>query len=170
MLVMETKNKLLKILIFLGLFIAVLSALENRIEWLSSLCQVFGNGCRETSQYVFFKIPIPIWGIVFYAVLAAAFFLSREYLFFLIMGGLGFEMVLLSMMIEMKLACLFCFLNLVVVFLLVIFSLEQERAWKALALTFFVFMVADHVMSYKDRKSTRLNSSHRLTSRMPSSA
>jgi protein-disulfide isomerase len=148
-----TRDKLLKFIILAGLCIAILSAIESRVEWLASLCNFWGRGCSETEHITFLKLSISFWGIGYYLVLALLFFYVRNWVFYLVMGGAGFEMILISMMIEMKLVCVYCFLNLIVVVLLVICSFKKERIWQALALTFFIFMVSDHLLSARSAKA-----------------
>ena len=145
----KTTDRLIQILILAGLCAAVLSAVESRVEWVSSLCGVLGNGCRETELITLLKVPVSVWGIVFYLALGLMFYLARNGLFILAMGGAGFELTLISVMIEIKTLCFFCLVNLVVILLIVLLTFNRHRMWQALTLTFFCFLVSDHMLLTK---------------------
>jgi hypothetical protein len=142
----KTKERLIKILIIAGLCAAVLAAIESRVEWVASLCSFMGNGCRETEHVTLLKIPVSLWGVVFYLILGLIFYFARNGLFIAVMAGAGFELTLISAMVEMKLVCGFCLVNLAVVFLLILLTFDQPRMWQALTLTFFLFLLSDHLL------------------------
>ncbi|MFA6009231.1 MAG: thioredoxin domain-containing protein [Desulfobacteraceae bacterium] len=142
----KTKERLIKILIFAGLCAAVLAAIESRVEWVASLCSFMGSGCRETEYVTLLKIPVSIWGVAFYIVLGLMFYFVRNGLFLAVMAGAGLELTLISAMVEMKLVCGFCLVNLVVVFILILLTFDHPRMWQALTLAFFCFLLSDHLL------------------------
>ena len=74
-----------------GLGVAILSALEGRIETLAAFCGWFGDGCRATADFYLLGVPVWIWGIAYYGVLIGAIFFFQPAVFWLVMVGLGVE-------------------------------------------------------------------------------
>lgn len=148
----NTRKKLIFFLIILGFLVSVVSFLENHVEWLSSLCGFFGSGCHETDGFTFLKIPVSLWGIIYYLLLFLTAFFSRRNLFIIVMAGAGFELTLVSAMFEMKLVCFFCIVNLGLMMLLFLITFDQSMVWQALALTFLCFLVSDHLLTHEMKK------------------
>lgn len=142
----KNKERLIRILIISGFVAAVLAAVEGRVEWVSSLCGFLGSGCRETEHVTLLKMPVAVWGVAFYILLGVFLFFGRNVLFLVVMAGAGFELTLISAMVEMKLVCFFCLVNLGIVLFLVLLTFDQPRMWQALTLTFFCFLTSDHLL------------------------
>jgi predicted DsbA family dithiol-disulfide isomerase len=146
------------ILSIAGLVIAILSALEGRIEWLASFCGFFGDGCVETTRFMLLGIPVWLWGIVFYTVLTGAVFFVRPAVFWIVMLGMGAELSLIWILVSMKLKCVFCLMNAVVVVLLFILCLEKKRAWQAMAISLLVFPVSNFLITKGDMANAQAGS------------
>ncbi len=142
----KTRERLIWILIVAGFCASALASVENRVDWIASMCSMLGAGCRETEHVTLLKVPVAFWGILYYLILAVVAFFSRRSLFIAVMAGAGFEMTLISAMAEMKLVCFFCLVNLGVMTFLILFTFDQPRIWQALALTFLCFLVSDHLL------------------------
>ena len=142
----KTQDRLIKILILCGFIAALLAVVESRVEWAASLCSFFGSGCRETEHVTLLKIPVALWGVIYYLILGLMVYFMRNGLFFAIMAGAGFELTLIGAMVEMKLVCFFCLFNLGVVVLLILLTFDHPRMWQALTLTFLCFLVSDHLL------------------------
>lgn len=143
----ETRLKYLFFLSIAGLGVAVLSALEGRLEWLATFCGFFGDGCMETAQFQLLGFPVWLWGIGFYVVLAGALLFMRPAAFWLIMIGMGAELSLIWILVSMKLKCVFCLINAVVVVALFVLSLDKKRAWQALAISLLVFPISNFLIT-----------------------
>lgn len=150
----EKQDVFLRILFTAGLVFAVLSALESRVDWIASFCSFWGSGCRETGEISVFNLSVALWGVIYYLLLIAASFFAPRYLFYLVMAGAGVELSLVSLMIEMKWACLLCMVNLLVVVLSVFVLFDSRRIWQVLALTALCFVVSDHLLvhDFKPRR------------------
>ena len=135
----RTREKLIWLLIAIGFTASLLASVENRVGWVSSLCSFMGSGCRETEHVTLLNVPVAFWGILYYIILSLVAYFSRQNLFVAIVAGAGFEMTLISAMVEMKLVCFFCLVNLCVVTFLILLTFDQPRVWQALALTFLFF-------------------------------
>ena len=149
----EAQDRFLKIIFIAGLGCAVLSALESQVDWIASFCSFWGEGCRETGKISLFHLPVPIWGIIYYLILVVSSFIAPRFLFYIVMAGVGVELTLVSMMLEMKWACLFCLANLLLVILSVALLFDHKRIWQALALSALCFMVSDHMLTTDSMKS-----------------
>jgi protein-disulfide isomerase len=143
----ENRFKFLFMLSMAGLGIAVLSALEGRIEWISALCGFFGEGCRDTAAFRMAGLSVWLWGAAFYAVLVGAILFFRPLVFWLVMIGLGAEISFGWVMVKLHLVCIFCLFNSVVMVLLVILCLDKKRIWQTAAIGMLVFMIASFLLS-----------------------
>lgn len=130
-----------------GLVVAILSALEGRVEWLASFCGFFGDGCSDTAQFQLLGIPVWLWGILYYVVLIGALFFWRPTVFWLVMIGMGVELSLLWILVSLKLSCVFCLINAVVVVVLFAFCLDRKRIWQAMAVSLLVFPLSHILLS-----------------------
>lgn len=139
--------KYLIILSIAGLVVAILSALEGRVEWLASFCSFFGDGCSDTARFQLLGIPVWLWGILYYGVLTGVMLFWRPAVFWLVMIGLGVELSLLWILVSLKLSCVFCLINAVVVVLLFAFCLNKKRIWQAMAVSLLVFPLSHILLS-----------------------
>ncbi len=121
------------VLIALGLVVALMSILERRVKWVQRFCAFFGEGCRRTATFTLFRVPIPWWGIAYYAALGIVFFLARPLMFLAVMAGFGIEATFVTIMAAIRALCVFCLLNSVIVALLTIFTFDVHRAWQGAA-------------------------------------
>jgi predicted DsbA family dithiol-disulfide isomerase len=144
---LEKKYKFLLIISAAGLGIAIFSGLEDRIECLASFCGYFGAGCRETAAYKLLGVSVWLWGSAYYAVLVAVILFFRPALFWLVMVGLGVELSFIWIMISMKIMCIFCLANAVLVISLVVLSMEQKRIWPAVAVSLLVSIPTGSLLS-----------------------
>ena len=125
-----------------GLVFAVLSALEERVKWVSAFCRWFGEGCRQTADYTMLGFPISWWGAAYYLVLAAAVLAAKPLVFWLVFAGLGFELTFVYILVVMRAFCIFCFLNAFVVALLAATVFEAAMTFPALTAVLACFIVS----------------------------
>ncbi len=154
MLETEVHVPLLLFLTFLGLAVAILSALENRVQWIASLCAFFGEGCRRTAEFTLLTIPIAWWGIGYYLLLGGVVIGIRPLVFWTVMAGIGVEVTFLKIMATIRAFCIFCLLNAVVVVLLFLAVFDAARLWEALSIILLAFMVSDYLISRENRAKT----------------
>nr|WP_319393876.1 thioredoxin domain-containing protein [uncultured Desulfobacter sp.] len=121
------KKKIVGIIIILGAVTAILSTLETRVAWISSFCGVLGDGCRETVQYSILNIGVSYWGVAFYAFLGMLYLFRPTWLFFAVMAGCGVETVMVILLIQMKLVCILCLMNLAWMLLLLYCFFDFKR-------------------------------------------
>ena len=143
----ESRDKYLLILSIAGLGIAVLSALETHVTWLASFCGIFGEGCRETAMFKLMGVSVWFWGVAYYVALIGAVLFFRRAVFWLVMTGLGVEIGFLWIIFSQKLICIFCLLNAVVMFLLVVLSFRQDRIWQMVAVSLLAFVPTNALLS-----------------------
>ena len=139
------------VLAFAGLLVSVVSALENRVSWISAFCARFGDGCRRTQDFSLVRIPVSWWGIGYYAVLAAAIPLAPSWVFWLVMAGLGFELTFLWIMAVIRAFCIFCAFNAVVVAGLVWAVFDPERLWAGTTLALVLFLGSKVLLKWENQ-------------------
>ncbi len=159
----KIRDRIIKILIVAGLFIAILSALEPHVEWLSALCGFLGDGCRDTELFVLFRIPVSIWGILFYIVLLLVVFFAGPSVFWPVLCGVGVELTLVRIMITQNFICVFCLLNFLIIISLFIFVINRNRIWQATALGLLFYVGSNALLlkveSYQKESGLRPNNS-----------
>jgi protein-disulfide isomerase len=150
MTIIGTSNILL-ILSFAGLLFSVLSALENRIQWISSLCGFFGEGCKRTADFTIFKIPISWWGMAYYLCLALFCLFAKPLVFWAVIAGFGMELTFLWILVWLRIFCIFCGLNALVVGLLLIVVFDPARIWQAITVALLSFLGSHALISRENR-------------------
>ena len=138
-------------LVLAGLLVSIVSALENRVSWISAFCARFGDGCRRTQDFSLFRIPVSWWGIGYYTALAAAIPLAPAWIFWLVMAGLGFELTFLWIMAVIRAFCIFCALNAVVVAGLVWAVFDPERLWAGTTLALVLFLGSKVLLKWENQ-------------------
>jgi len=139
------------VLAFVGLLVSIVSALENRVTWISALCARFGDGCRRTQDFSLFRIPVSWWGIAYYTALAAVIPLAPSWIFWLVMAGLGFELTFLWIMAVIRAFCIFCAFNAVVVAGLVWAVFDPARLWAGTTLALVLFIGSKMVLKWENQ-------------------
>ncbi len=125
-----------------GLVLALLSFLEPRVPALAELCGLFGGGCRETASFTLLGVPVSILGAAYYIALLGCLFLARSWVFRVVMAGAGAELTFVYAMAVYGIFCPFCLLNLLVVAVLVVLTLDPQRGWESLALVLLFLVVS----------------------------
>jgi protein-disulfide isomerase len=133
-----------------GLIVAALAGLAEHVDWLGAMCAGLSDGCKDTARFTVFRLPVWGWGVAFYALLAVVVFRARQMLVWLVGTAFGIEAALVSIMISMKVLCVFCLGNLLVVILLVAFSFEKERFWQMLAISLSLFLLSSFLISHEN--------------------
>lgn len=147
----ETHYKLLWIFTFFGLFFAILSGLENYVKEVASFCDFFGSGCRETAKFTLLRVPVWIWGVVYYLVLALLIYRIRSLVFWVIMAGAGVELAFVWIMFSLKLVCIFCLFNFVAMVLLFYVAFDKSRLWEALSIVLLCFIFYNYLLSLENQ-------------------
>lgn len=144
------KNRVVLFLGFMGLSIALLAGLSEQIAWLNALCAVFSDGCRETARFTLFKVPLWGWGVAYFSALLLSALRAHEWLAWLIPAAVGVEIALVWIMFSLKVLCVYCLGNLLVVALLIVFSFQRCRFWQTSALCLFFFLFSFFVIPYEN--------------------
>jgi protein-disulfide isomerase len=142
------RNRAVQILSIAGLIIAVLSALEVHLPWLASLCGYLGDGCRNAEAYTMFTIPIAYFGIGFYTALIFTAFYRPALAYRLIMAGLGYEFLLVKIMIDQNFFCVFCVLNLTVMLILTGAALKKKNLWQSVSAALITLVAFSTLIDY----------------------
>lgn len=142
---------LLLILSAAGLLVSLLSALENRVEWIGRFCALFGSGCRRTAEFTLLRLPVALWGGVFYVVLAVAALAAEPLIFWLVMAGLGFELTFVLILVTTRTFCIFCALNALVVAALAVTVHEPGLFWQAAAVALFFHVFSGLALAVENR-------------------
>jgi protein-disulfide isomerase len=128
------RDRMVVLVAIVGVAVALLSGLSQHLDWVANLCGVLGHGCSETSKFVVLGIPVWLLGVGFYiAVIGAALFLSSA-VFWLAMSGIGMELSFVWVMLDEKVVCVFCLVNLCIMLLMFVLALDRARIWQTLAL------------------------------------
>jgi len=135
-----------------GLVFAVFSALEKRVAWIESLCNVFGEGCRKTADFTIFRIPVSWWGMGYYLVLIGLLLFARPLVFWFVVIGLGLEITFLWTLLTLRAFCIFCALNAVAVAALVFFVFDPARIWPAATTALLFFLVSNYLLARENRE------------------
>lgn len=132
-----------------GLLFAVLAGVSEKYPWLHALCAGVGDGCRDTVSYTLWKIPVWIYGAVFYVLLMGAFWVRgmRGAVPWLVAALLGVEVTLVQIMVTQKLVCVYCLGNLGVVLVMIVMTFSRERLWQTLAVGLACFVISSHLIS-----------------------
>ena len=138
----EKKRLILLILSLAGLATAILAGLSEYIPFLQAICTSVSHGCKQTAEITMLRLPVWVWGAVFYALAPAPVLLRKNWLSWAAPCAAGVEAVLIWIMVLLGAACVFCIANAVIVVLLLCFSLEKERLWRATALVFIFVLVS----------------------------
>jgi len=132
------KRSILLLLISLaGLSIALLSGFREDIPFLKSLC---AEACSDTAEVRFLGMPWWLPGVVFYLTVAGLALFNQDLATWVVWPVAGVEAVLVWIMIQLKIPCLFCLANAAVVLLLLVATFRKRLFWQeaTLALVFFV--------------------------------
>jgi len=152
MLFQEMYDTAFWILIGAGLAVSALSGLERRVQWIADFCAWFGEGCKRTEAFTLFRVPIFAWGLAFYGAVALVRPLAEPLVPWAVAAGLGAEITFLWIMLRLRVFCIFCLLNGVVVLLLSGTVLGPERAWQAAVLALLVFGASNAILQRENRE------------------
>lgn len=141
------KTKLVWIMIFLGLVVSLLSLLESHWTWLAEWCGILGSGCQEAADFTLFHIPVAIWGLAFYILLAAVYRLLPSWMFRFVMIGAGVEITLVWLMISREITCLFCLANAAALAILLLLFIPRRRIWQAIAICLISFIASNFLLA-----------------------
>ena len=138
-------------LVALGVLVSILSALERRVRWVQRFCAFFGEGCRRTAVFTLFRVPVPIWGLAYYAGLGLVLAFDRPLMFWAVMAGLGIEFTFVLTMVLIRALCVFCLLNSIIVALLLVLTFNVRHAELGLALAAAAFVGSFGALFYENR-------------------
>jgi protein-disulfide isomerase len=135
-----------------GLLFAVLAGISERVPWLHAICTGMGDGCKETATYTLFSVPLWIYGVLAYIALGFAVLIRRlqPSVEWLVGVLLGVEAVLVLMMAEEKLLCVYCLGNLLVVLALFTVTFRRESFWRTVSLSLMAYLVSFHFIVSAD--------------------
>ncbi|MDY0042808.1 MAG: hypothetical protein RBS57_21055, partial [Desulforhabdus sp.] len=88
-----------------GLAIAALSGLSAHIDWLASLCTQGGSGCRETAGFAILRLPLWLWGGIFYLSMLLIILRAPSFTFLWAAAAFGLEFNLLRIMFAIDVIC-----------------------------------------------------------------
>ncbi len=137
----QLKRKILLFLSLIGVLVSILAGLSEYLPVLQSFCANISEGCKDTVTIAVFKLPVWIWGIVFYVVLALCVRQFRQGIVWVVSAGAGAEAAFVWTMITMKAFCIFCIGNLVVFLLIFLVSFERIQIWQTLAIGLFSWVI-----------------------------
>jgi protein-disulfide isomerase len=151
------RNRIVVVLVGLGLLVAILSGLAEWVSWLDAFCASFSDGCKETARVTLLRLPIWIWGIGLYGLLLVCFFRIRSWFFLVVSAGVGVEVTLVWIMFSMQAFCIFCLSNLLIIFLILAFSMQRESIWRSVSACLAFFIASHLIIPYENG----LHASHR---------
>lgn len=150
MVLKSERNKLVIVLVGLGLLVAILSGLAEWVPWLDAFCASFSDGCKETARVTLLQLPIWAWGILLYGALLLSFFRFPSWFFTLVSAGVGVEVTLIWVMVSMHAFCIFCVSNLLIVFLILAVSVQRDSMWRSVSVCLFFFIVSHLIIPYEN--------------------
>ena len=128
----------------MGIAVSLVSFLETRWAGLASLCGWFGSGCSDAADYSLLHIPLALWGGGFYLGLALLLSIRPSWVFRWGMVGVGAELVLVGLMFDRNIVCVFCLGNALIVAVLFILLLQRRKFWEGIALVLLGGIVFHH--------------------------
>jgi protein-disulfide isomerase len=143
-------TRLFWITVCIGFIVSSISYLENSMPWLAALCGIFGSGCSEAAEFTLFMIPVAIWGMVFYLVLAAVYRFAPSWAFSLVMAGAGAEATFIWLMLSRHIVCIFCLINAIVITVLLILFIKRLHLWQCLALFLLGYIVSSSLLTIEN--------------------
>lgn len=148
----KLRKSMLLFLTLTGLVVASLSGLSQRLEWLATLCAGFTQGCQETAEFSLLGVPVWLWGVSYYVLISLLVFRAYGALFWFLAVGFGFELGLVWTMYSLKMVCVFCLANFVVLTALLLCSLEKVHIWQTLSATLATLLLALVLIPYGSGK------------------
>ncbi|GKT07034.1 hypothetical protein DSTSK_03390 [Desulforhabdus sp. TSK] len=139
------------ILGLLGLFISLLAGLAGYFPWLQSLCTGFGGGCKETVEVSLLYLPLWVWGAGFYLVLTLSALRFRGWLPWVLAAGIGVEIALVWFMISLKMLCIICVGNFLVLVLLFIVAASTLQFWQTVSIVQIFFIAGFFILSHENK-------------------
>ncbi len=120
-----------------GLIISLVSGFQEHIPLLKFLCS---SACRNTADFHFLGLPFWLWGAFFYSGATVPALFRQELTAWIAGPAAGVEAVLILLMIQLKVPCVFCIANAAVVLALLAATFRKRLLWQeaTLALVFFV--------------------------------
>jgi protein-disulfide isomerase len=140
------------LLITAGLTVSVVSGLENRVRWIGRFCSFFGKGCRKTEIFKLFGFRVSWWGVLFYVSLALAALAIPGMVRWLVMLGTGFELTFIWIMLVVKIFCIFCLFNALVVLGLFLMWIEPGLLLPSVSIIGFS-LLSSSVLLWRENKS-----------------
>ena len=125
-----------------GCVVAILAGLSEHVEWLSSLCTRLFGGCRQTAGFAPFGLPLWLWGVGFYLLLAISACRFQALVTWLVAAAFGVELRLLWVMFSTKAICVFCLGNFVVLVALFVMCFEKTRFWQTLSTSSLLLLLS----------------------------
>jgi len=153
----STKHKVLLSLSLAGFILAALAGLADHVTWLQSLCTGFSDGCKDTAAFTLFRLPVWLVGIGFYGLMMLFLYCAKAWLSWLVAGAVGAELALVWTMFSLKIVCVFCLGNVLVVLLLIIFSFERSRFWQTLSVGLLVFLFFTFLIPHENESPRAFN-------------
>jgi len=135
-------DKRIPILSAIGCLVAILAGLAEHVEWLSSLCLGFSGGCRETAKYTVLRVPLWLWGVLFYVILGISSYQANRLMLWLAAAGFGVELCLLWVMFSSKILCVFCLGNALIIVLLFVLCFKRAFLWQIIFTSSVVLLVS----------------------------
>jgi protein-disulfide isomerase len=131
------RSILLLLICLAGLIVSLMSGFQEQIPGLKFLCS---SACKDTAEIHFLRIPIWLWGALFYLFGAVLALFRREMVTWIAAPAAGVEAVLILLLIQLKTPCVFCIANAAVILVLLAASSRKALFWQetTLALVFFV--------------------------------
>ena len=146
----KIKLKTIRIVIFLGIIVSLLSFLETHWPPLAALCTMFGSGCKQAADFTLFGVALSIWGIAFYAALLILFQFSRHWAFRLTLLGVGIESTLVGLLLSRNLACVFCLVNAAVMLVLLLLFIRRNLIWQAIAICLIGYVTSSYLLNIEN--------------------
>jgi len=134
-----------------GLLVSVLTVLENRVKWIASFCALFGQGCRQTESYTLFSVPVSWWGVLYYLFTGVLIFYAKPLVFWAVMAGFGVELTFLWVLASMRIFCIFCLLNGMIMALLFALSMDTDRIWETISVVSLFFIGSQYLLRRENR-------------------
>jgi protein-disulfide isomerase len=142
------RKHLFLLLALIGLVVASISGLSQRLEWRAALCTGFTQGCQETAEFSLFGVPVWLWGVTYYILISLLVFRAYGLLFWFLAAGFGFELGFMWTMFSLNTVCVFCLANFAVMAALTLCSLERASLWQTLSVTFATLLLALVLIPY----------------------
>lgn len=149
------RSILLLIIAFVGLIVSLASGFQDHIPFLKSLC---ASSCSDAEEIHFLGLSWSFLGVLFYAVVAVLALFKADCAVWIVGPAVGVEAVLVWTLIQLKIPCVFCIANAVVILALLAVTFRKRFFWQEATLVLLFFICFHFWVPYENNLARHVSS------------